>query len=84
MAAAISSPLATRWIANSMLCARAASCSASSFARFGRFGIGKGRHPANSGHCFDQDFLSLAVKFDREDTDAGCIAAGPRQRGHQP
>jgi len=44
--------------------------------------IGKGRHPAKPRHCFDQNFLSFAVKVDREDADARSIAVWPRQRFH--
>ena len=36
------------------------------------------------GHGLDQDFLSLAVKLGREDTQARCITAGPGQRVNQP
>ena len=47
-------------------------------------GIGEGRHPAKPWHCFDQNFLSFAVKFRREDAHTCCIAAGVGQRVHQP
>jgi len=51
--------------------------------RRGGIDIGEGRHAANAWHCFDQDFLSLAVKLGGEDAETGCIAARLGKRGHK-
>ena len=40
--------------------------------------IDKDSHQAQPWHCFDQDVLSFAVVFTREDADASRIALWPR------
>ena len=46
-------------------------------------GICKDGHSAKRWHCFDQELLSFAVEFGRENTQARCVAVWARQRVHQ-
>jgi len=42
----------------------------------GRDGMAERSHSAQTGHGFDQDFQSLAVKLRRKQADPGDVAAG--------